>query len=129
MKIKSEIWANALIGSLQDNINNSNTIVKNFIKKLSGRRQAKLIPTILRQINKIENYSTIQITSSHLLSEQTQAKIVSFSHSLFSEIKNPKYKYQIDNNIIGGIKLNSRDNEFDASVAHNIDTIKEQLWR
>ena len=129
MKINSLVWADAIIGSIREKPQDSASIVRNFLKKLTSQRQNKLLPAILRQIKKVENKNTINVTSGFDLSPEAQLIVKQSAQKLFPEIQNPAFNFTVNSEIVGGIKINFQDKEYDASLARNIDKIKEQLWR
>lgn len=70
--------------------------------------------------------SKIIVTSSKKLSSQTVAKITSV---ISAKKKDCEIVFEIDNSLLGGIKIKENDIIFDASVANELKNIKNYLSR
>jgi F0F1-type ATP synthase delta subunit len=121
--------AQALYESLIANPKSEKKIVTNFINKIRRSKQIKYLPNILRQIDKIENKSSITITSPFELSALNMKNIEVFAMKKFKNITNPIFIYKINKELISGVKISTNQQELNLSLDDHLAQFKENLWK
>lgn len=129
MKINSSTWASALYQSINSHPENSQKTVRTFLQKLSQKRQRKLLPSILRQMTKIEDQNTVTVKTKYKIDQTQILEFKKISQKYFPEINSPQVKNVIDTAIIGGFKISSGEKEIDATVLTKINKLKEYSWK
>lgn len=109
-----------------------NTTLSNVTKFLARKRLLLKVPDILRSlqniINKEEGRLEVSIQSVRKLSEIHKAEI---EHSLKERygVKEVILNEKIDDKLIGGIRIEMRDEVIDLSIKNRIGQLQEYLTR
>lgn len=97
-------------------------IVKNFLEVLKQKKKIPLLSKILKEVKREIKKKEVQLTVARKLDEDAFAQIKAKIIKVFGKEKETKIK--IDENIIGGFLVKSRDYLIDASIKGMIDKIR-----
>lgn len=104
--------------------------VDNFLALLRRKNQLKIISRIIEKFGQIydekNNLLEIEIISAGTISEDMEEKIAEFIKEKYG-VQQVVAKKSIDEKIIGGFIVKSRNEIFDSSISNNIKRLKNHL--
>lgn len=105
-------------------------IIKKFIGYVSRERQQKKFPAILKHFEKLENERTgrLPVTAmiAHAISAAVEKKIRHKAESLFPD-KKIALAFVVDQAVLGGVRLQTEEVLYDATLAAQLKILKQQL--
>lgn len=127
MKKDKEIlsWARALFLALEENKGNEEKVVKNLFLALDKKNY--LIPAIIKKYKRIkEKEGRIDVFVAKEINEELKKEINNKIESL--EGKNKTINYIIDENLIGGFRIKTKDYLIKASIKDTLIKIKNNAY-
>ena len=127
MKKDKEIlsWARALFLALEENKGNEEEVVKNLFLVLDKKNY--LIPAIIKKYKRIkEKEGRIDVFVAKEINEELKKEINNKIESL--EGKNKTINYIIDENLIGGFRIKTKDYLIKASIKDTLIKIKNNAY-
>ena len=127
MKKYKEIlsWARALFLALEENNENEEKVIKNLFLVLDKKNY--LIPAIIKKYKRIkEKEGRIDVFVAKEISEELKKEINKKIESL--EGKNKTINYIIDENLIGGFRIKTKDYLIKASIKDTLIKIKNNAY-
>lgn len=127
MKKDKEIlsWARALFLALEENKGNEEEVVKNLFLALDKKNY--LIPAIIKKYKRIkEKEGRIDVFVAKEINEELKKEINNKIESL--EGKNKTINYIIDENLIGGFRIKTKDYLIKASIKDTLIKIKNNAY-
>ena len=127
MKKDKEIlsWARALFLALEENKENEEKVIKNFFLALDKKNY--LIPAIIKKYKRIkEKEGRIDVFVAKEINEELKKEINNKIESL--EGKNKTINYIIDENLIGGFRIKTKDYLIKASIKDTLIKIKNNAY-
>ncbi|MBU4298657.1 F0F1 ATP synthase subunit delta [Patescibacteria group bacterium] len=97
-------------------------IVKNFLEVLKQKKKIPLLSKILKEVKREIKKKEVQLTVARKLDEDAFAQIKAKIIKVFGKEKETKIK--IDENIIGGFLVKSRDYLIDASIKGMLNKLR-----
>lgn len=129
MRFSNQLWAQGLVDLANDQPAKKDQFVANFINTLRNKRQLKYLPKIMRSIQRFEYKDNVVISSSFPLEEDYKKELTEIIRNSFPEVSQPKLVFKVDQDLIGGIRLETVDKELNMSIDNNLLNLKEQLWK
>lgn len=124
--------ARAIYLVCKDNIGNEPSFLKDVVKFLARRRFLYRAKDILLNLEKIihEESGTIvaKVKSARILSEETKREITHSLKKLYSAHK-VLYKKSMDENLLGGMRIEVNDEIIDLTVKNKVKKLQEYLTR
>ncbi|OGI86306.1 hypothetical protein A3A01_02335 [Candidatus Nomurabacteria bacterium RIFCSPLOWO2_01_FULL_39_17] len=124
--------ARAIYLACKDNIGNKPSFLKDVVKFLARRRFLYRAKDILLNLEKIihEESGTIvaKVKSARILSEETKREITHSLKKLYSAHK-VLYKKSMDENLLGGMRIEVNDEIIDLTVKNKVKKLQEYLTR
>ncbi len=104
-------------------------IVNNFMKLLSKKRQAKLLPKIIEKFGELHNRENGIIEAEMIISRKVDThKVENFIKEKY-QAKKVILQEKIDEKIKGGIIIRVGDEILDGSVARQLNDLKSTLTK
>lgn len=100
-------------------------IVKNFLEVLKQIKKIHLLNKILKEVKREIKKKEVRLTVARKIDEDAFAQIKAKINDVFGKEKETKIK--IDENIIGGFLVKSRDYLIDASIKGMLNQIKSKI--
>ncbi|PIS39283.1 MAG: hypothetical protein COT33_02795 [Candidatus Nealsonbacteria bacterium CG08_land_8_20_14_0_20_38_20] len=97
-------------------------IVKNFLEILKQKKNIPLLNKILKEVKREIKKKEVNLTVARKLDEDAFAQIKAKINEVFGKEKETKIK--IDENIIGGFLVKSRDYLIDASIKGMLNKLR-----
>jgi F-type H+-transporting ATPase subunit delta len=105
-------------------------VLVNFHAFLKRRGEESRLPDILRAIQSKEegqgNAMTLTVFTRHDASGETKSNIQKKAESLFPG-KKITLEYKNDESVIGGFRLQGKENSYDATIANTLKNISQSL--
>jgi len=124
--------ARAIYLACKDNIGNEPSFLKDVVKFLARKRFLYRAKDILFNLEKIIHQEngiiTAKVKSARILSEETKREITHSLKKLYSARK-VLYKESVDENLLGGIRIEVNDEIIDLTVKNKINKLQEYLTR
>lgn len=127
MKKDKEIlsWARALFLALEENKENEEKVIENLFSALDKKNY--LIPAIIKKYKRIkEKEGRIDVFVAKEINEELKKEINNKIESL--EGKNKTINYIIDENLIGGFRIKTKDYLIKASIKDTLIKIKNNAY-
>jgi len=109
-------------------MNNSkvNAIVEGFWQYLKKRKSLDLLPEILSELNRRKEQTSLTATvfTSEALQKDQQEKVIKIISSNFGI---GAVEFEVDTNLIGGIKVKIGDEILDLSIQSKLDRLVESI--
>ncbi len=102
------------------------------VKFLARRRLLSKSPDILERLNKIINHETgrivVKIQSARKLKEELKKELITFLKKRY-KMKEVILKEELDEKLLGGIRIEINDEIIDLTVKNKIKKLQEHLTR
>jgi len=127
MKKDKEIlsWARALYLALEENKNNEEKVIQNLIQSLDKKNY--LIPAIIKKYKSIkEKENKVEVSIAKEITEELKEKINKQIEKLEGSGKSINYK--IDEDLIGGFRIKTKDYLVKASIKDTLIKFKNNAY-
>lgn len=131
MKRSAHDYAAALYQAVAEQPAQAGLYIKNLSYRLQLERNQQLWPLIVDQLEQIEATANKQllvtVTTAKPLVEATQEQIKKMIFTQFPTVSDVKLKLQVNENVIGGIKLQINDKVVDNTLRAKLDRLATRL--
>lgn len=131
MRLTVTQYAQALEELGNDSSSEVTNIAQNFFGLLKRRGELGIAPLVVAQMErnteKREGTLRVKATTAHQVSSDTRGTIERLAARIFPE-KILQFEYETDKRVIGGVRLETDERLYDATIASKIAILKKVLF-